>query len=57
MVTKEQSTGITVLSGDTDVFLFLLYYYLEHDLQMLVTMQSPIKDRVVVNTRKSVDKT
>ena len=56
MIAKEKPTGITVLSDDTDVFMLLLHYYLEDGLQMLVTMESPIKERVVVDIGKTVDK-
>jgi len=45
-----------VVSDDTDVFLLLLHYYLEDGLTFLVTMESPIKDRVVVDNNKTVEK-
>ena len=33
MVTREEPSGITVLSDDTDVFVVLLHYYLKDDLR------------------------
>ena len=54
-VSRENPAGITVVSDDTDVFVLLLHYYLE-DLTLLVTMESPIKDRVVVDIGKTVEK-
>ena len=47
MVAKEEPSGITVLSGDIDVFVLLLHYYLKDGLKIMVTIRSPIKDRVV----------
>ena len=47
MVAKEEPSGITVLSGDIDVFVLLLHYYLNDGLKIMVTIRSPIKDRVV----------
>ena len=44
MVAKEEPSGMTVLSDDTDVFVLHLHYYLKDDLKILVTMRSPIKD-------------
>jgi hypothetical protein len=38
------------------VFVLLLHFYLEDDLRMSVTMESPIKDRAMVNIGKTVDK-
>ena len=54
---RENPAGITVVSDDTDVFVLLLHYYLEDGLTLLVTMQSPIKDRIVVDIGKTVEKT
>jgi len=55
-VSRENPAGITVVSDDTDVFVLLLHYYLEDGLTLLVTMESPIKDRVVVDIDKPVEK-
>lgn len=55
-VSRENPAGITVLSDDTDVFVLLLHYYLEDGLKLLVTMESPAKDRVVVDIGKTVEK-
>jgi hypothetical protein len=38
------------------VFVLLLHFYLEDDLRMSVTMESPIKDRAMVDIGKTVDK-
>ena len=56
-VSRENPAGITVVSDDTDVFVLLLHYYLENGLTLLVTMKSAIKDRVVVDIGKTVEKT
>ena len=55
-VSRENPAGIVVVSYDTDVFVLLLHYYLEDGLMLLVTMESPIKDRVVVDIGKTVEK-
>ena len=55
-VSRENPAGITVVSDDTDVFVLLLHYYLEYLLTLLVTMESPIKDHVVVDIGKTVEK-
>ena len=55
-VSRDNPAGITVVSDDTDVFVLLLHYYLENGLTLLVTMESPIKDRVVVDIGKTVEK-
>jgi len=55
-VSRENPAGITVVSDDTDVFVLLLHYYLEDGLTLLVSMESPIKDRVVVDIGKTVEK-
>jgi hypothetical protein len=56
MAAKENPTSITVLSDDTDVFVLLLHYYLVDDLELMVKMVSPIKDRVIVDIGKTVEK-
>jgi len=55
-VLTENPAGITVVWDDTDVFVLLLHYYLEYGLTLLVTMESPIKDRVVVDIDETVEK-
>jgi hypothetical protein len=52
---KENSTNITVLSDSTNVFVLLLHYDLDGDLELTVRMESPIKDRVVVDISKIVE--
>ncbi len=49
LAAKETTSGITVLSDDTDVFVILLYHYLQAQLTTRVIMESPIKDRAVVD--------
>ena len=49
MIANENCSGITVLSDDTDVFILLLYYYHKCGLHSRVTMESPIKQRIVVD--------
>ncbi|KAG0723713.1 hypothetical protein GWK47_042084 [Chionoecetes opilio] len=56
MAAKEKPTSITVLSDDTDVFVLLLHYYLEDGLKFMVSMESPIKDRAIVDIGKTVEK-
>ena len=56
MVAREEPSGITVLSDDTDVFALLLHYYLKDDLKILVTMRSPMKDRVLAYIGSTVEK-
>ena len=55
-VSRENPAGITVVSDDTDVFVLLLHYYLEDGPTLLVSMESPIKDRVVVDIGKTAEK-
>lgn len=50
------SRPVTVLADDTDVYTLLLYHYLEQGLQTLMVMESPIKERAVVDIRATVEK-
>ena len=54
---NKNQKGISVLSDDTDVFVLLLYHYLELSLKLPVIMESPIKDRKTVDIRETVRKT
>ena len=56
MVAKENPSRITVLSDDTDVFVLMLYFYLPDGLHLPVIMESPVKDRAVIDICKTVDK-
>ena len=56
MIAKENPTGITVLADDTDVFGLLCFHYLADGLKILVRMESPIKQRVLVDIGKTVQK-
>ena len=55
-VAEEKPRGITILSDDTDVFVLLLFYYLQENLDLFVTMESPIKERSVIDIGKTVTK-
>ena len=46
--TTERSFSV---SDDTDVFVLLLHYYQAQNLSIPVVMESPIKDRAVIDTR------
>ena len=56
LIAKQNPSGITVLSDDTDVFVLLLHYYLEAGLQVLVLIESAVKEHVVVDIGKTVEK-
>ena len=45
---------ITVVSDDTDVFILLLHHYHINTLKIQLVMQSPIKDRTIVDIQKTV---
>ncbi len=53
---ENPDAGISVLSDDTDVFILLYHVYCHDHLQVHLIMESPIKDRVVVDIAKTVDK-
>jgi hypothetical protein len=44
-----EGKSITMMSDDTDVFVLLVYYYAQAKLQVPVIMESPIKDRTVID--------
>ena len=54
MIANENCSGITDLSDDTDVFILLLYNYHKCGLHSRVTMESPIKQRVVLDIGSTV---
>ena len=56
MIANENCSGITVLSDDTDVFILLLFYYHKCGFHSRVTMESPIKQGVVVDIGSTVCK-
>ena len=56
MVAKENPTLITFLSDDPDVFVLLLHCYLDDDPKLTMSMASPIKDQVVGDISKTVEK-
>ncbi len=47
---------VTVLADDTDVYVLLLYHYLQQRLQTQMVMESPIKERTVIDIRATVEK-
>ena len=53
---EENQKGISVVSDDTDVFVLLLYHYQAQNLTLLVVMESPIKERVVIDIRQTVQR-
>ena len=46
--------GIAVIADDTDVFVLLVHYYFALSLSVLLIMESPIKERTVVDIGKTV---
>lgn len=55
-VARDEQRPVTVLADDTDVYTLLLYHYLEQGLPTLMVMESPIKERAVVDIRATVEK-
>jgi len=53
--TNEQM-AITVVSDDTDVFVLLVHYYHKTNMKNHVTMESPIKDRTIIDIGKTVER-
>ena len=54
--THKNQEGISVISDDTDVFVLLCYHYLVQKLNILVVMESPVKDRSAVDIRETVQR-
>jgi hypothetical protein len=55
-VAVNEQKCVTVLADDTDVYILLLYYYLERGIQIPMVMESPIKERTVVDIHATVEK-
>ena len=51
---ENEESKITVVAGDTDVFVLLLHYHHMANLKNVVLMKSPIKGRTVVDIGKTV---
>ncbi|KAG0713655.1 hypothetical protein GWK47_015737 [Chionoecetes opilio] len=55
-VAVAQQQPVTVLADDTDVYALLLYHYLEQGIQTPMFMESPVKERTVVDIQATVKK-
>ena len=55
-VAVAQQKPVTVLADDTDVYALLLYHYLEQGIQTPMFMESPVKERTVVDIQATVKK-
>ena len=55
-VAVNEHKHVTILADDTDVYALLLYHYLQQDLQTPMVMESPIKERTVVDICATVEK-
>ena len=53
---EAEHTGISVVADDTDVFVLLLHYYVVLKLSLLVIMESPVRERAVIDIRKTTQK-
>ena len=53
---NSEESDITVISDDTDVFILLLHYYHAENMKNRITMESPIKERRVIDIGKTVEK-
>ena len=51
---QENQKGVSVVSDDTDVFVLLLHHYKAQNLSLPVVMESPIKERAVIDIRQTV---
>ena len=46
---SEENKGVSVISNDTDVVVLLLHHYVKQKLTGVVIMESPVKDRVMID--------
>lgn len=53
---NNERSAITVISDDTDVFVLLLHYYHAKSMENHLTMESPVKERTVIDIEKTVGK-
>ena len=51
---NNEDSNITVISDDTDVIILLLHYYHAGSMKNRITMESPIKERTVIDIGKTV---
>ena len=54
MCAKHHSGTIVVVADDTDVFILLLYHYLQENLTCPLFMTSPIQQRAVIDIKATV---
>ena len=52
----EGHQGVVVISDDTDVFVLLVHYYAALHLSQMVIMESPVRDRAVINIGQTAQK-
>ena len=50
---QENQKRISVVSDDTDVFVLLCYHYQAQKLSLPVVMESPVKERAVIDIRQT----
>ena len=55
-VAVNEQKYVTILADDTDVYALLLHHYLQEGLQSPMLMESPIKDRKIIDIRATVEK-
>ena len=53
---NNEESDITVISDDTDVFILFLHCYHTGNMKNRITMESPIKERTVIDIGKTVEK-
>ncbi|KAH3850517.1 hypothetical protein DPMN_092929 [Dreissena polymorpha] len=53
---EAEHTGISVVADDTEVFVLLFPYYVVIKLSLLVIMVSPVKEKAVIDIRKTASK-
>ncbi|MEL7308361.1 MAG: hypothetical protein AAGK05_11175 [Pseudomonadota bacterium] len=56
LAAKESPASITIISDDTDVFVLILHYYQTEGLSCAVLMESPVRDRAIVDIGMTVAK-
>ena len=55
-VAVNEQKYVTILADDTDVYALIIHYYLQEGLQSPMVMESPIKDRKIIDIRATVEK-
>ena len=51
VMVSEENIGVSVISYDTNVFVLLLHHYVKQKLTRVVIMESPVKDRVIIDIK------